>query len=494
MKKRMSAFFLAVMMVIGMIPFWTISASAEPVSVDVTVKSPIFANTDTPLDLTVPFDFDWLTEGDNTAYNSDLAAFSALASTDVYFREKDEGTPGENKVMVKGSEDPYDCTSFLSAFGFEDVCRIETYDKTSTDPDKNDSATFLAGHRLVDGEDVFVFAFRGAYSSGEWLSMFEVGDPSTIDAHPNWTDPNVLKSIDVAANVSAKKIEEYIQTYGAKEAPDRILLTGHSRGGAIANELGAKFEKDAEKESYTYTFSSPGITLAPDAANYQTIFNINNSDDFFENFLPFEEEAFARYGIDLEDSYTDNSELKQRLQEFGAAGVYACMSEADRELYRTLFSENFKDRAAIYQQETETLTFDNAADAQSYYDACNTVITGFKLGDLCSAELNGNSVRLTTSRASLLKSYSMVLAYGTPDMVDYVKTLFPDDEIAELLYENLASLTNAHRILKSYLLCQVLRPDVPDTGDTGSLCFPVLLLCVSAAGFTVCLKRLRSRR
>ena len=53
MKKRISGLLLAVMMIIGMMPFRTVSASAEPVSVDVTVKSPIFANTDTPLDLTV---------------------------------------------------------------------------------------------------------------------------------------------------------------------------------------------------------------------------------------------------------------------------------------------------------------------------------------------------------------------------------------------------------------------------------------------------------
>lgn len=453
MKNKYVSLLLAVLLSLGILPFGMIPALALPERRDVTVKGSIFTNTGSTTDLSVILDFDWLTKGDNTLFNADLAAFAAIASEEAYFRDKDKGTDSENKVLIRGSED-YDLTSFLSSFGFDNVKRIETYDKQSTDIDKNDSATFLAGHRLTDGKDVFVFVFRGAYSSGEWLSMFDVGDPAAIDLHPNWTEPKNLKSIDVAANAASRKIGEYIRENGKEDAEDVILLTGHSRGGAIANVVGAAFEKARETKSFTYTFSSPKTTLSSDASTYRTVFNVVNADDFYEDFLPFRNESFARFGTDLTESFSGSDALKNRLKEFGAAEEYTCMSAADREKYRTLFAESFPGRTDLFQTETQTLLFDDAAGAQSKFDACNTVISGFKLDDLCKAELDGSKVILTTAKASLLKSYSMVLAYGTPDMVDYVRTLFPTDEIAELLYRDLADMTNAHLLLKSLVLSE----------------------------------------
>ena len=463
MKKRIIIPLIAVLL-LGIVPLGTITVFAQTESREVTIKGPLFTNSDGTVDLTLPLNFDWLTKNDNTQYESGLAAFSAVASADAYYREKDEGTASENKVLIRDSADPYDCTAFLSAYGFEDVCRIETYDKNSTDIDKNDSATFLAGHRLIDGTDVFIFVFRGVFSSGEWLSAFETGDPETVGEHPNWTNPDNLKGIDVAANAAAGRIEQYVSEYGDESAPDSILLTGHSRGGAIANVLGAKFEKEAKAKSYTYTFSAPRLTVAEDAADYKTIFNVNNTDDYFENFMPFGEETLVRYGIDLQDSFSESEELAEQLKAFGPAGEYASVPAEVRERYRALFAGYFPNRTDIYKTSTETLTFENEADAQAKYDACVTVINGFKLDDLCRVELEGNKVRLTTAKASLLKSYSMVMAYGTTDMVNYVKTLFPEDQIAQLLYDNLADLTNAHRILKSFVLCKNVKPEEPEPG------------------------------
>lgn len=453
------------MMVVSMIPLTALTISAVQNNKEAVVKGSVFTSTGNTVDVSVSFDFDWLTKGDNTAYHSGLAAFSAIASEDAYFREKDAGTASENKVMIRGQEEAYTCAAFLTAFGFDDVRRIETYDKTSADIDKNDSATFLAGHRLIDGKDVFIFVFRGAFSSGEWLSAFDIGNPAAIGDHPCWTDPDNVKSFDVAANAAWAKINDYIGEFGHSEAPDSILLTGHSRGGAIANILGTKFEKAEGTDSFTYTFSSPKTTVSAKAGEYKTIFNIQNADDFYGDFLPFRDETLTRYGIDLSESFGGSAGLPDLLKTYEPAGEYLCMTPADRNRYRTLFGEAFPNRTDIYQTKTETLNFETAADAQKKYDDCVTVINGFKLDDLCSVTLAGNRVLLTTTKASLLKSYSMVLAYGTHDMVDYIRTLFPEDEIAELLYQNLSGLTNAHQILKSFLLCGAMPPQEPATEE-----------------------------
>ncbi len=455
MKKRI----LSLLISVSVILTFAFTVFAEKEENEFTLKGALFTNDDSAVDVSVSFDFDWLTEESNTVFNSSLAKFSSVASFDAYYREKDEGTSNENKAILKDSGEAYACTSFLTSFGFENVRRIETYDKTSTDIDKNDSATFMAGHKSINGKDVFVFVFRGAFSSGEWLSVFDVGDPDAIDEHPNWTNPEHLKSIDVAANAAKVRINDYIKEVGTDDEPDCILFTGHSRGGAIANVLGAEYENTDGVQSYTYTFAAPKITLAENAAEYKTIFNIINEDDFFADFLPFENEHLNRYGIEVSDSFSDNTELTSLLGSFGAIGEYSCMSEEDRTAYREIFKKYFKNRTDIFEKSNETFTFDTEEAASEKLNAFNTVISGFKLDDLCSAVQDGCSVTLTTAKASQLKAYSMVLAYATPDMVDYVKTLFPDDEIADLLYKDLAGITNAHRILKSFVLSGYAKPE-----------------------------------
>ena len=71
-----------------------------------------------------------------------------------------------------------------------------------------------------------------------------------------------------------------------------ILITGHSRGAAIANILGTFFEASDGFSSYTYTFATPNTTTDKNASSYKTIFNIKNADDLIP-YLPIETWAFG---------------------------------------------------------------------------------------------------------------------------------------------------------------------------------------------------------
>lgn len=85
-----------------------------------------------------------------------------------------------------------------------------------------------------------------------------------------------------------------------------ILITGHSRGAAIANLIGAHYEDDTEFLSYTYTFAAPYTTTNANATSYVTIHNVMNTDDLIPH-LPLEKWGFYKYGvthaISVEDSY-----------------------------------------------------------------------------------------------------------------------------------------------------------------------------------------------
>lgn len=94
-----------------------------------------------------------------------------------------------------------------------------------------------------------------------------------------WKNRKNHKGFDVASNRCKTEIDNYINQYTAGLNADHVSLfiTGHSRGAAVANILGAIYEKTGYK-SYTYTYATPNTTTDTNYADYKTIFNfVNNS-------------------------------------------------------------------------------------------------------------------------------------------------------------------------------------------------------------------------
>lgn len=247
----------------------------------------------------------------NTTYKKGLSVLSVLYASGMYegnYIEVTSGTTG-------GTDDP---TSFEKLFGLEDVedIKISASDYTT---DKDDVTEFVVGHRTVEylGEtrEIIILAVRGTNgTNAEWSSNFDVGAntkeyyKATGSEHPYWTNKSNHKGFDVAANRVLEKYEDYITRHGldGSGVKKSILITGHSRGAAIANLLGAHFEKDSEYKAYTYTFASPFSTTDSNAGNYKTIMNVMNTDDMVP-YLPLEGWGFKKYGkmytISIEDSY-----------------------------------------------------------------------------------------------------------------------------------------------------------------------------------------------
>ena len=76
-----------------------------------------------------------------------------------------------------------------------------------------------------------------------------------------------------------------------------FLVTGHSRGAAVANILGARLTDRFGAESvYAYTFATPR-TVRGDYPSYDNIFNVINPCDMVP-MLPLAVWGFERYGID----------------------------------------------------------------------------------------------------------------------------------------------------------------------------------------------------
>lgn len=250
--------------------------------------------------------------GDNTVYQKDLSVFAITYASEMYSDVSLAMTSG----VTGGDGKP---ASFGKMFGLQDVedIHIKAADYSV---DKDDLTEFAVGHRTVFykgyEKEIIVLAVRGTNATNaEWSSNFDLGADTPEyyaamgQSHPDWLNKGNHKGFDVAMNRVLTKFYDYVERHGLNDLTrdKTILVTGHSRGAAIANLLGAHFEDSADYESFTYTFASPYCTTDENAADYKTIFNVVNEDDLIA-YLPLEVWGFKKYGTTKSISVLSNYE------------------------------------------------------------------------------------------------------------------------------------------------------------------------------------------
>lgn len=255
-----------------------------------------------------------LVSADAAEFNREYAKYAACMATDVY--------DSSEMVVTSGGISPASATdniSIYSNFGFTDAAeyKLNSDDYTS---DKDDITNFVISHKNFTKDsteyEVIMVTVQGSNATKEqWYSNFDIGNTTAsyttaTGSHAEWTNTKYHKGFFIAAERADDKIQDYITANVSGTAKKIIFLTGHSRGGAIANILGAKYEKSTEFEkTFTYTFASPFTTTdKADAETYTTIFNFINDDDMI-TILPLQSWGFTRNGIIRNASISDSSEL-----------------------------------------------------------------------------------------------------------------------------------------------------------------------------------------
>ena len=182
-----------------------------------------------------------------------------------------------------------------------------------------DISEIAIGFRPVRNETlqtlVIAVIIRGTNGTiEEWSSNMDIGDTRTFSQYPEWTNSAHHMGFDITSNRIMDAIAEYVEN----DIPSMYngcsrtyWVTGHSRGGALANLVAAKLIDDNEKV-FAYTFAAPATIEssngAPHAAKYDSIFNIVNEDDFIPLF-PLKQWGFTLYGrttdnISISESYS----------------------------------------------------------------------------------------------------------------------------------------------------------------------------------------------
>ncbi len=260
MKKRIVSVILSLIILLSAYSF---AFAKEDVSV--TVSNGFGKATSTA---TVSWDEGWFLSP-AVSYNHSLASFSMALSGAAYVA-----------TYKQSLETP------LINSGFDN---ITPYYSTPTRDDCDTVSYTFASQPLSDGSLLTAIVVKGTGGNAEWYSNFNIGYDLTHAGFKTASDKLI------------ENFNHYIASVNTHNSPVKVLVTGHSRGGAVANIVAAQLTDTLGRDNvYAYTFATPNVTVSENAKSdsYSNIFNIINPEDFVSN-VPLSGWGYTRYGVDL---------------------------------------------------------------------------------------------------------------------------------------------------------------------------------------------------
>ena len=216
-------------------------------------------------------------------YNHDLAILAAELSAVAYGRR---GRRGSYPEYIETT---------LRNLGFGNI-RPVNYGYRYISIPNHHRVAFTLAHQYIrfDGvaRPVVFVIIRGTTGDDQWHSNFDVGLKYDHYDHIGLSEAKM----DLFSNLWG-----YLK-YNRFDAQNGIIfVTGHSRGGGVANLLAAYLntrpELVATRNLYAYTFASPNTTRR--AREWPNIFNIVNAEDFVIHFPLTPGWEFQRHGRTL---------------------------------------------------------------------------------------------------------------------------------------------------------------------------------------------------
>ena len=184
--------------------------------------------------------------------------------------------------------------------GFGNISSYNYSMKATTDNNDFVAYTFATKDIVVNGEKSTVVAVvvRGTPSSLEWLSNFNIGQNGVY--HEGFT---------VAANELLNSLDSYLTGKELDPSTTKFLVTGHSRGAAVANIVAEKLSKEQKYATvdniYGYTFATPATSTEADTS-LKNIINYCNNDDLIA-YVPLSQWGFKKAGVTINFSMDSNA-------------------------------------------------------------------------------------------------------------------------------------------------------------------------------------------
>lgn len=293
------------LMLAGLLAGASLAMATEAGAAPVGVTLPVGAvSTDVEVPLEYQWDKEWLLQ-DSYLYNHGLARICGAVSSTVY-------------LQGKGS-----LTRLWSDLG-GDGSSVRDYHYQRVEPEYKDKCGYSFG--LMDlprGEKLVLVAIRGTEGQQEWLSNLNIADSTRKKGRYH-------EGFEKAARLVLQDLSSYLQEQGVEAGRAAFLVTGHSRGAAVADLLGAFLDRNepagdgsviaaSPGRVYAYTFATPSsCTVIGErrAALYGNIFNIINPEDAVPE-LPFKGGSWDYSNIGVNFYLPTATKLKGDMERYG---------------------------------------------------------------------------------------------------------------------------------------------------------------------------------
>lgn len=183
------------------------------------------------------------------------------------------------------------------------------------DTNVNGVGYIIAHKKVNNGENLFLVIVQGTVDR-QWQGNFDITgtsyDSSQTDHYSFKTAKDTVKT-------------GLISELNKKSGSNQLLITGHSRGAAVANLLAKDMTELLGSYNITkvfgYTFATPNVTLNP--VYYSNIYNFCFTDDFV-CLSPLPKWGYDKHGVTLwataEDLYNQGGDFQLYMDALGTNG------------------------------------------------------------------------------------------------------------------------------------------------------------------------------
>ena len=370
MKRRLLAWFLAFVMLIG-------AFSSNAVVADASILTDLAEYFGLVSDSKVdPDDYQYGKMDVYSTFEAGEVLKDSFYYTDDWFFQK---TSERNDALalasmqlvattLDGSKDGAGA-ALLKKFGFED---IGFYGFDSGDPD---DCAFMWGKKNIekDGKaNVLLAVVIQSYSMDKKIKEKGWKQNFTVNGE-------VIDAEHYAFSVAAKKVlPEILSLSGNKST--KIWIMGQSRGGALANIIASKLDKEW---TFCETFEAPATVEAKAAGDFPNIHNYICSDDVVTMIPPW---GMVRYGVDIPLNDPNLEEkAEEELTKLGSAAVEIGQMDDKEEFVKNLvdsLSWEIPDRDAYTKKQ------EGCEDTVTYQDAIRKLVGSVLNGEFSGIDAN----------------------------------------------------------------------------------------------------------
>ena len=256
----------------------------------------------------------------------------------MFLRDSEELSTDMVKLSINLAVTAYDSNQIsdvLAQMGFLEQ-RFYNYTDYKTTPEEVESVTLFNDNRQTTMADndfvgysisnktikynntdymVYIVAVRGTPSTAEWFSDFRLSENNDINKENGYH-----YGFYTAAEEVKKSLKGVLKNDSFDNPENTIILvTGHSRGAAVANIVAGELSTKVEYNDYVkrnhvfgYNFACPYVSTSADTT-LTNIYNFNNPGDLIPE-LPRSKWGYKRYGIDKKFEGTDWENVNQRFK------------------------------------------------------------------------------------------------------------------------------------------------------------------------------------